>query len=147
MKELRINQKSKHGVRTPTNITKAELDKIKYLLINHKRIPVNYWTTTPTNEERRVVWILDRQKPSVEPSYDFDEERLGITMDGKLIYGFDSGCSCPIAWSDCGDQVYTEKTWKALELDMSDLNKFDAFEVDDIRRLDKIVLATKENRF
>lgn len=40
-----------------------------------------------------VHWFLDRQKPSVEADYSFDEERFGITKDGQLIWGFDSGCS------------------------------------------------------
>lgn len=65
-----------------------------------------------------VLWLLDRQKPSVEASYDFDEERFGVTQDGRIIWGFDSGCSCPSPWSqeDFGDESYDVKTWKEFEI-------------------------------
>jgi hypothetical protein len=57
---------------------------------------------------------MDRQRPSVEQSYDFDEERFGVTKQGNIIWGFDSGCSCPSPWSkeDFGDDNYYVKTWK-----------------------------------
>ncbi len=119
--------------------TKEILEKIKILSENYQKIPLNEWETTETNEDRKVVWILNRQTPSIEPSWDFDEERLGITHEGKIIFGFDSGCSCPVPWRDCGDSVYTEKTWKELEMDLSDLEEFDYFEEQDIQRLDKLL--------
>lgn len=52
------------------------------------------------NANYEVFWLLDRQKPSIEDDYDFDEERLGVTECGKVIVGFDSGCSCPWPWHD-----------------------------------------------
>lgn len=119
--------------------SKDILDKLEYLCNNCQKIPIKEWTVTETNYKRKVVWILNRQKPSVCQSYDFDEERLGITDHGKIIYGFDSGCSCPVPWVDCRDSVYTEKTWKQLELDLTDLERFDYFEKDDIKRLDELV--------
>ena len=66
----------------------------------------------------KVLWLLDRQKPSVEACWDFDEERFGITKDGKIIWGFDSGCSCPSPWSaaDFGDASYNVREWKEFEL-------------------------------
>lgn len=68
-------------------------------------------------EEHIVVLLLDRQKPSVSPSYDFNEERIGVTRTGKIIWGFDSGCSCPSPWSDSYPDCYkVEKSWKEFEV-------------------------------
>ena len=122
---------------------KETLKKIKYLVTHYQKIPISVWEITETNEDRKVVWILNRQKPSVGQDYSFDEERLGITHEGKIIYGFDSGCSCPVPWEDCNDSVYTEKTWKQLEIDINDLERFDYFEDKDKIRLDELIQMTK----
>ena len=64
-------------------------------------------------EEHFVILLIDRQKPSVIASYDFDEERIGITRSGKIVYGFDSGCSCPTPWEDTYPDCYkVAKDWK-----------------------------------
>lgn len=71
-----------------------------------------------SSEEHDVVLLLDRQKPSVEKSYDFDEERIGVNKDGKIIWGFDSGCSCPSPWFDSYPSCYeSTREWKEFELD------------------------------
>lgn len=68
-------------------------------------------------EGHYVVLLVDRQKPSVVASYDFDEERLGINRFGQVIWGFDSGCSCPSPWSDTYPECYKQaKTWKEFEV-------------------------------
>jgi len=75
-------------------------------------------------DENEAIFLLSRQKPSVEPSYDFDEERIGITNKGKIIWGFDSGCSCPSPWEDNYPDCYEiTKTWK--EFIIKDLTAFD----------------------
>lgn len=75
-------------------------------------------------EEHFVVLVLDRQKPSVVSSYDFDEERIGITRTGKVVWGFDSGCSCPMPWENSYPNCYnTSKTWKEFELNLKDFDK------------------------
>lgn len=114
-----------------------DINKITKLVTNYKKIPIGEFTPTETEKSRLVVWILNRQKPSVEPDYSFDEERLGITHEGKIIFGFDSGCSCPSPWYDCGDSVYTEKTWK--EITDVDLQAFEGFEVEDTKNLDRLL--------
>lgn len=88
-------------------------EKIEKLLEVIEKIPEKYWSKTD-EEKYRVVWLLDRQKPSVEEFYSFDVERLGITDDGRIIWGFDSGCSCPTPWSsqDYGDNSYETNTYK-----------------------------------
>ena len=74
-------------------------------------------------EEHFVVLLLDRQKPSVIADYSFDEERIGITREGKIVWGFDSGCSCPIPWDDNFPDCYNvSKSWKEFEVN---LNQFD----------------------
>jgi len=67
-----------------------------------------------TFKGKKVYWLLDRQKPSVEPDYSFDEERLGIREDGEIIFGFDSGCSCPTPWED---EPYEVKTFKQFMME------------------------------
>ena len=64
----------------------------KRLKQNLHKIPDAFWVRTAGNQHE-VIWFLDRQSPSIEQSYDFEEERFGMTRDGQLIWGFDSGCS------------------------------------------------------
>ena len=86
-------------------------NEIERLIEKRDLIPEEFWVPT-AGEKYRVIWFMDRQKPSVEQSCDFDEERFGITREGNVIWGFDSGCSCPSPWIDCGDAVYHVKEWK-----------------------------------
>lgn len=98
-------------------------EKIKELLQNLYKIPPKYWSET-AGGKYKVVWLLDRQKPSVEADYSFDEERLGITSDGRIIWGFDSGCSCPSPWSasDFGDNSYDTNTYKEFFIQIPDFD-------------------------
>lgn len=101
---------------------KKEIEK---LIKNKDKIPDEFWVRTDGGKYR-VIWFMDRQKPSVEASYSFDEERFGITQDGKIIWGFDSGCSCPSPWSqsDHGDETYYVNDWKEFTVPVE--NSFDA---------------------
>lgn len=118
-----------------TNIEK----EIEWIVNNWEAIPDKYKSDLRPNtynntnntknikdlniEEHFVVLLLDRQKPSVIPSYDFDEERIGITKEGKVVWGFDSGCSCPIPWDDNYPNCYeVSKSWKEFVVN---LNQFD----------------------
>lgn len=87
--------------------------EIERLIENRDKIPGEFWVRTD-GQKYEVIWFMDRQKPSIERSYDFDEERFGLTKDGKIIWGFDSGCSCPTPWGsiDYGDDSYYVKEWK-----------------------------------
>lgn len=127
--------------------SKDILDKIKFLADNYKKLPYNRFEYLEVNKNKKVLWILDRQKPSVEPDWNFDEERLGITDEGNIIYGFDSGCSCPLPWNESNDEdaYYMEKTWKELELDLSDLEEFDYFEEYHLKYLDDLCGVVKDN--
>lgn len=96
-------------------------EKLQTLLENISKIPEQYWSITE-RQMYKVVWLLDRQKPSVAQCYDFDEERLGITSDGKIIWGFDSGCSCPSPWYDAGDENYKTNTYKEFFISLPDFD-------------------------
>lgn len=78
-----------------------------------------------SEEHSSVILLLDRQKPSVVCSYSFDEERFGINKAGQIIWGFDSGCSCPTPWDDSYPQCYETpvRTWK--EFTLNGLPNFD----------------------
>lgn len=91
-------------------------DEIIRLIENIHKIPDEFFVQTDGGYSR-VIWFMDRQKPSVEADYNFDMERFGITKEGQIIWGFDSGCSCPSPWSqeDYGDKSYFTKTWKEFE--------------------------------
>ena len=99
------------------------MKNIEKLLKKIKKIPESLWEETD-GKMYKVIWLLNRQKPSVEASWDFDEERIGITKDGKIIYGFDSGCSCPSPWSsaDFGDANYKLKEWKEFIIEPKDFD-------------------------
>lgn len=99
-------------------------EKIEELLNKIDKIPKEFWKETD-GKMYKVIWLLDRQKPSVESSYDFDEERLGITSDGRIIWGFDSGCSCPSPWSseDFGDKNYSTNTYKEFFIKLPDFDR------------------------
>lgn len=98
--------------------------KIKKLLSVVDKIPSEYWQETDGGKYK-VIWLLDRQKPSVEACFSFDEERFGITDDKRIIWGFDSGCSCPSPWSrfDFGDENYQTNTYKEFFVDLPEFDK------------------------
>jgi hypothetical protein len=74
-------------------------------------------------DEHFVILLLDRQKPSVEQSYNFDMERIGVTRTGKIVWGFVSGCSCPAPFDDASPQVYKcVKTYKEFEINEKDFD-------------------------
>jgi hypothetical protein len=113
--------------------------EIELLIKNVKNIPEEYWEKTD-GKTYDVIWFMDRQKPSIEQSYDFDEERFGITRDGKIIWGFDSGCSCPTPWSqdDFGDANYKTSSWKEFKVKPEDA--FDAdWEDESYRKIEEIL--------
>lgn len=107
---------------------------IKWIVKNWDNIPDKFKSCIkPSNyrsnleglkeEEHFVVLLLDRQKPSVGRPYDFDEERIGVTRTGKVIWGFDSGCSCPSPWDDNYPECYNvSKEWKEFELNTKDFD-------------------------
>lgn len=94
-------------------------------------------------EEHIVVLLVDRQKPSVERCYSFDEERIGVTKTGKIIWGFDSGCSCPSPWDDSYPKCYNvAKVWKEFELEAKN---FDAGWLEEAKtRVEEIKKAVKQ---
>lgn len=117
--------------------------KLKKLVKNWDKIPDEFKSNLKPNnysqqignlkmEEHFVILLLDRQKPSVAASYDFDEERIGITKTGKIVWGFDSGCSCPSPWDDSYPGCYeVSKDWKEFEVKLSD------FDVDVIKEIEE----------
>jgi len=92
---------------------------------------------------RIVILLVDRQKPSVEANYSFDEERIGITKDGTIIWGFDSGCSCPTPWGDSYPSCYEiSKSWK--EFEVKNIEQFDKGATQEIEnKITEIILTTK----
>lgn len=117
-----------------TNLSK----EVKWLVDNWDKIPDSFKTNLQTEsyrqkgvipdvplEEHVVILLLNRQKPSVSQSDDFDEERIAVTRSGRVIWGFDSGCSCPSPWDDSYPECYNvEKTWKQFTVDL-DSKSFD----------------------
>lgn len=74
-------------------LIKGKLNRaVQKLLEVRALLPMDLFRPTEGGNYR-VLWFINRQKPSIEACYDFDEERFGITIDGNIIWGFDSGCS------------------------------------------------------
>ena len=74
-------------------LIKANLNNaMKEFTENRHRFPMALFRETE-HRKHRVYWLISRQKPSVEQDYTFDEERFGVTLEGNIIWGFDSGCS------------------------------------------------------
>lgn len=112
--------------------------EVNWLVKNWKKIPdkfktslQNQWGSNSsaqipgaTLEEHIVVILLSRQKPSVEACYDFSEERITVSSTGKVIWGFDSGCSCPSPWCDNYPDCYSCSTnWKEFELNTKEFDE------------------------
>lgn len=119
---------------------KQSLEK---LLSGLSLIPDEFFIPTE-HGDYEVIWFLNRQKPSVSPSYDFDEERFGITKNGEIIWGFDSGCSCPSPWRDAGD-IYEKKDWKEFILMPEDIGMDEGWQKDALEEIsDYLLLASKK---
>lgn len=132
------------------NITK----EIKWIVDNWDKIPDKFkilinqsyngsMNNLPglASEEHFVVLLLDRQKPSVDAFYDFDEERIAVNKVGKVIWGFDSGCSCPSPWVDSYPDCYTvTKSWKEFVVN---IEKFDRDVLEDcFKKIEEIKKET-----
>ena len=112
-------------------------DGVKWIVGSWDSVPDEYKTDLRpdkyslienlSKEEHFVVLLVSRQKPSVQAYYDFDEERIGVTKKGQLIWGFDSGCSCPTPWQDSFPKCYNlSKTWKEFEINLKGIEISDA---------------------
>lgn len=78
-------------VRGDMKITK----EIKFLINKRMKIPSKFWSKAENGE--MVCWILDREDGTAD-SYETSQERLGITLEGNILWGFTSGCSCWSGW-------------------------------------------------
>jgi hypothetical protein len=77
-----------------------------------------------SEHNHEVIMLMDRQKPSVQVDYSYDEERIGVTKTGAVVWGFDSGCSCPTPWEDNYPDCYAvSRTWKEF---IVNINEFDS---------------------
>lgn len=114
---------------TPEKVQKG----VEWLVKNWAKIPDNFKTNLQGEgyysrsaviaglplEEHIVILLVDRQKPSVEADYSFDEERIAVTRTGKVIWGFDSGCSCPSPWHDSYPDCYScSRNWKEFAVEL-----------------------------
>ena len=131
--------------------------EIDWIVENWKKIPDSFKTNLQGDsssygyngspipgvslEGHVVILLLDRQKPSVERSWDFDEERISVNSEGKVVWGFDSGCSCPSPWRDSYPKCYTcTDTWKEFTLNVE---KFDHGALEEVEAtIEKIKKAT-----
>lgn len=112
--------------------------EIKWLVKNWDHIPAQFktdlrerWGSKMSDipgvpdADHEVILLVDRQKPSVEADYSFNEERISVSRTGKIVWGFDSGCSCPAPWADSHPHCYScTESWKEFEL--KDLSSFDS---------------------
>lgn len=100
------------------------MEKItKWIVKNWNKIPDKFKTdisqgqSNISKDDSLVVLLLDRQKPSIERCYDYDEERIGVTREGKIIWGFDSGCSCPMPFEEHDNCYSCSRDYKTFILE------------------------------
>lgn len=74
--------------------------RIEKLIKNRMNIPSKKWSKAENGET--VFWILNREDGTAG-SYETSQERLGITINGEIMWGFTSGCSC---WNGWGADEY-----------------------------------------
>ena len=74
----------------------SEINKKLAELVEKKdRIPDEFWIKSENGHD--VIWVLDQEDGTAE-SYETSQERLGITRNGDMVWGFSSGCSCWSGW-------------------------------------------------
>lgn len=86
-------------------------DKILKLIKNKDKIPEDFWIKSQAGHE--VIWLLSREDGTAG-SYETSQERFGITKEGKIIWGFSSGCSCWDGWKS--EDYLGHVTWKEFIL-------------------------------
>lgn len=78
------------------------MSKIKFekeiveLINNRRKIPDEFWQIAENGQ--RVLWILNREDGTAG-SYETSAERMGVTKEGLILWGYSSGCSCWSGWS------------------------------------------------
>lgn len=90
----------------------ANLEKLSSKL---DKIPDEFWVQAENGEQ--VIWFLDREDGTAG-SYETSQERLGMTKEREIIYGFSSGCSCWGGWVKndyCPTLSYKEFTLKKIQ--------------------------------
>lgn len=70
-------------------------EKLKTLIENKDKIPNEFWVLAENG--KRVIWFLNREDGTAEV-YETAEERLGLTKEGEILWGYSSGCSCWDGW-------------------------------------------------
>lgn len=70
-------------------------EAIEWIINNRVNIPSKYWSKS--ENEYTIIWLLDREDGTAG-SYETSQERLGVTIEGEILWGFSSGCSCWDGW-------------------------------------------------
>lgn len=94
--------------------------KMQELIDKRHKIPDEFWILSENGH--RVIWVLD-QEDGTAGSYQTSQERIGITKEGNILWGFSSGCSCWGGW-DSGDYCPTMSA-KEFTLDVFDKERQD----------------------
>lgn len=111
-------------------------------------IPDDFWINAENGE--RVIWFLDREDGTAG-DYEISQERLGLTITGKIIYGYSSGCSCWLGWESsdyCPTMSYKEfivsqiKTGEELR---TGLSFAEGWEDESLNNLNDFLLLVNEN--
>lgn len=86
--------------------------KLERLIKNLHKIPDEFWVTSETGKQ--VIWLLS-QEDGTAGSYETSQERIGITREGEMLWGFSSGCSCWSGWEK--DNYCPTKSYKEFNID------------------------------
>ena len=106
-------------------------EEIDYIIENIKKIPEKFFVQSESG--RLVCWLLDREDGTAD-SYETSQERFGIWLNGDIIWGFSSGCSCWEGWESKDYEL--SKTYK--EFVIKDIKFAEGWEKDIIEKIKEL---------
>lgn len=93
-------------------------NKLLKFIENIERVPEDFFTrragrnwddSEESQIKRDTIWLVSRDDGTAG-DYETSQERFGVTKDGKIIWGFSSGCSCWNGWED--SDISEPLSWK-----------------------------------
>jgi len=102
-----MERRQTRSINNMEDIHKKLTAGINWIVKNWSKIPDNLKREIEDSNKSKVILLLNRQKPSIEQCCDFNEERISVNEKGQIIWGFDSGCSCPSPWYESAPDCYS----------------------------------------
>ncbi len=102
--------------------------KLDLLVEKRNLVPDEFWLDG-------AFWFHDSQGSSEQ--YSWGQERLGINKEGKIVWAFDSGCSCNSPWDSFDITKCETASHKEFELKNFMDKRNDSYLTDDEKMIEK----------